>query len=490
MKRTMNIIKNIKNILIVCLCWMAVSACAETQVTPPPSMPVLEVKINGTLTPNMDYVNGTMRLMDTDGSLVELPAKFKTRGASTAVYDMKPSLNMKLRSADYSQEVDSALLGMRSCSSWIVDAMAIDRICMRNRVAFDIWNDFSRLPYETQFNGRNGTEGRFVEVYINNQYYGIYCLNDRINRKLLDLKKVEENEDGSVHVRGVLYKSGTQEIENQNEPCYNADSSACVVVWHDAWELQYPEDHGGKEAWAPLQEAYAKGENLTYVKKYFYLENLADYQIHVMALSICDNWGNKNHFLSIRNIQKSITDVTAEEAAKRRFVLTPWDLDTSLGGYYDGSCYNGHYSDWPVSAITSNAFYPIRVVLLNSEYNTLLKERWKVARVGAFSTDSINAKLERYRDLFLHSGAWQRMVDHYENQSSKPCYVTDLAAEIALIEQWYANRFREMDEYFRIPAGLDDVAEERPVGIKRFEEGQLVIEREGVKYNVLGVRVE
>lgn len=480
--------KRIKNIIIVCLCLMVMSAGAETRLTPPPSIPVLEVTTNGTL--SSTYMNGTMRLMDTDGSLVEMPAKFKTRGASTVVYDMKPSFNMKLRSVDYSQEKDSALLGMRSCSSWIVDAMAIDRICMRNRVAFDIWNDFSRLPYDTKFEGRNGTEGRFVEVYINNEYYGIYCLTDRINRKLLDLNKTQENANGSVTIKGVLYKNGTQDIENQNEPCYNADSSACVIVWHDAWELTYPEDHGGQVAWAPLQEAYAQGQTLAYVKKHFYIENLIDYQIHVMALSIGDNWGTKNHFLSVRDITKSINDPLQEEADKRRFVLTPWDLDTSLGGYYDGSCYDGNYSNWPVSAITANAFYPIRVVYLNNEYNTLLRQRWLVARSGAFSTDSINAKLERYRDLFINSGAWQRMVEHYEQKSSKPCYVTDLAKEIRLIEQWYANRFREMDEYFNVPASIDNQQEERNIGAKRLVDGQLIIVRGDEEYNVLGVRVK
>jgi hypothetical protein len=136
-------------------------------------LPIMKVYFEGDITADMSYVNGTMTLTDTDGSLVKLPAKFRTRGATARQYLYKPSLNMKLRTPDYAEEADSALLGMRSCSSWILDAMAIDRICMRNRVAFDIWNEFSRLPYDTQFDGRNGTEGRFVELYINDQYYGI-----------------------------------------------------------------------------------------------------------------------------------------------------------------------------------------------------------------------------------------------------------------------------------------------------------------------------
>jgi len=40
---------------------------------------------------------------------------------------------------------------MRQASSWILDAMAIDRIKMRNRVCFDLWNEFSSLPYSTDY---------------------------------------------------------------------------------------------------------------------------------------------------------------------------------------------------------------------------------------------------------------------------------------------------------------------------------------------------
>lgn len=413
-------------------------------------MPVLRIYFEGRISRDMDYVDGSMQLTDTDGGVVEMPAKFRTRGATASQYLMKPSLNMKLRTADYLEEADSSLLGMRSCSSWILDAMAIDRICMRNRVAFDIWNDFSRLPYTTDFDGRNGTEGRFLELYINDQYYGIYCLTDRINRKLLNLKKTQEKADGSAVVRGVLYKSGTQDIANQNEPGYNEDSTACVIEWHNAWELSYPDEYGGLQAWQPLQDAILNGHSKEYVKRYFFLENLADYQILVMALCIADNWGNKNRFLSIRNLTKDINDTNPTEAGRRRFVLTPWDLDTSLGGRYDGAYYDGTYTDWSLEAIGKNSPYPIGPVCADAEYLAILKQRWTEGRRGAFSVDSVCAKLERYRDLFIQSGAWQRMVEHFDGQQSRPKYVADLAREIAFVEEWYRNRFREMDTYFDI----------------------------------------
>jgi len=49
------------------------------------------------------------------------------------------------------------------------------------------------------------------------------------------------------------------------------------------------------------------------------------------------------------------------------------------------------------------------------------------------------------------------MTDHYAQQSNKPMLVDDLETEISLIEQWYENRFRQIDDYFGITDGVDDI---------------------------------
>lgn len=423
-------------------------------------LPVLKITVDGSITKDMEYAKGTMSLTDENGAQIDLKAKFRIRGATSTQYLVKPSLNMKLRTDDYSKSQDSLLLGLRSASKWILDAMAIDRICMRNRLCMDVWNEMSPLPYATDFGGRSGTVGRFIELYINGEYKGIYCLSDFVNRKLLQLKKYDEKKGV---VCGVLYKSGTSDIANQNERNFTLDWTAGTISWHNAWELKEPDGYECEAAWQPLIDLFDNRNSYSDVRKYFYLSNLVDYQLHVMALCIQDNWGNKNHFFSIRNIQKNIDDTDPTEAARRKCVVSPWDLDTSLGGSYDGSKYDGNYSSWdPKDVVKNGGFYPFSVCQGQAEYNALLKARWKELRTTALSKESINRRLENYRDLFLNTGAWSRMVEYWNKQKIKPCYVEDLAKEIALVEKWYSERFDMMDAYFGVETGISSVeAEEK-----------------------------
>lgn len=450
-----------KLLLLVCLIVPSVGVANTTnEKESQQKLPVLKITVDGPLASDMPYTNGTMLLIDEDGNVVELKAQFRTRGVTARSYTMKPSLNMKLRVEDYSASQDSMLLGMRSISKWILDAMATDRICMRNRVAMDVWNDYSRLPYSTDFGARSGTIGRFVEMYINGEYKGLYCLSDHINRKLLQLKKYD---DKNNLVRGVLYKSGTEDIENQNERNFTSDWKTGTISWHNAWELKEPEGNECEEAWQPLIDLFDNRTTYDEVKKYFFLDNLVDYQLFIMAFGIQDNWGNKNHYFSIRNMQKDIENADAAEAARRKIIVSPWDLDTSLGGLYNGAAFGGTgYTDWkPADIVKNGGFYPFYICQGQKEYMDLLKKRWAQLRTTAFSKDSINARLEKYRDLFLGSGAWSRMTEHFDAQRDKPCYVEDLTQEINYVEEWYATQYDLMDAYFGIETGIDAIRENK-----------------------------
>lgn len=430
-------------------------------------MPVLKVYFPGNQLIYEDYTFGRMKLTDTDGSVVELPAKFKTRGATAREFPMKPSFNMKLEEEN-GEEIDYDLLGLRKASSFILDAMAIDRICMRNRVCFDIWNQYSRLPYKTDFDSRNGTVGKFVIVYMNDEYKGIYCLTDKINRKLLDLKKPKVDGEDVVY-GGVLYKQGTTDVGDQNTPGFFNDYMVYVARWHDAWELKEPDAYPSEEAWQPLVDYYDHYGEISYIEDNFYEENLADYTLLIMALCIQDNWGLKNKYFSIRNIT---------EADEDRFIVTPWDLDTSLGGHYRGDYYDGNYANWTMKQIAGSAIPPFSVCFTTEAGRNLLRQRWIDTRQTAFSVENVSSLMYGYCDLFASSGAWKQQVDYWDARSNRPKYVSDLRKEVDLIVEWYAKRFEEMDDYFAVSdAGVEVIDNEN------HNLGDYII------YNLQGIRV-
>lgn len=418
-----------------------------------------------------DYVKGMISITDVDGKTVTLHAQYRKRGSTALKYTTKPALNVKIRN-DEDKSLDTCLLGLRTASKWILDAMAIDRICMRNRVAMDIWNDYASLPYTSDFpvensSGatiyRSGTVGKFVEVSINGEYKGIYALSDHINRKLLNLKKPDINEETKeVTVRGVLYKSGTTSIDDQNTPSMLPDFTAATIAYHDAWELKEPEDYECLQAWEPLLEATgsvlaeSQGEtvkNYELVKKYFFIDNLIDYQLHIMALSISDNWGNKNHYVSIRNIQNDINSSDPKKAEPRKFVISPWDLDTSFGGGYDGRYYDGNYDETftPEAIVKNGGCFPFALCQGSSEYKERMKQRWEELRTTTYLPANVNARLEALTDLFVNSGAWER------NGTIQPCYVPDLKKEIAYIEDWYARRYALMDKFLGTESAIHNI---------------------------------
>ena len=98
-------------------------------------------------TVSIDYDSAAFRLLSREQTLSVPTAKIRWRGSSALALPKK-SFGLKL--TDGTEKMDLPLLGMRSDNSWILDAAAIDRSRMRNRVSFELWEDFSARPYQSE----------------------------------------------------------------------------------------------------------------------------------------------------------------------------------------------------------------------------------------------------------------------------------------------------------------------------------------------------
>lgn len=345
------------------------------------------------------------------------------RGMTAAFWEKK-SFAVKLIDDD-GEKLNASLLDLRSDNSWILDAAAIDPLRLRNRVCFDLWGKISKTPWDTEFGNRNGTIGRPVEVFVNGSYNGIYCLSDKINRKLLNLRKAKQNDDGSMTVKGLLYK-GTNKTASNTLLTYD-DMPTDSLVWN-SFELQYPDENPSLGSWQPLMDLIdfngttTKEEFAAHYNEWYYIDNIIDYWVFIVALNIYD-MPYKNTFLSTPDINFG-----------HRYLITPWDMDAALGIYY-----NGHYLNQPTNISQLNRFAPFGRLITN-DIDSIKKRialRWFELTENQLHPDSIKAQFEVYTTQLVESGAWAREYQRWKN--NPVALKSNIDVELNYAINWYRN---------------------------------------------------
>lgn len=373
----------------------------------------------------------------------QYPCDLRFRGGAAQLFEKK-SFALKLK-YDNGDSWDTNLFGIRKESSWILDAMSVDRIRMRNRLCFDVWNEFSKTPYQTKFDGRNGTKGIFVEVFINGNYNGLYCLTDKINRELLNLRSPSIINDSTSLTRGVLYKGYQwQDVDGEATDIhllYYKEDKTDSRTWN-AWELQHPEDYPSHETWQPLMELidFCSDDNPSAVfnrewKTFFDPDNLVDYMVFTLALNVGDN-AYKNTFLSTQDITMG-----------HLFIITPWDMDMSLGGFWNGS-----YDESLANIHRYDGIAPYNRLFtgnVDGFYN-MVKGKWEALRHYVFSTNNVFRKMDYYAKQFLQSGAWERECKRWSG-NPVPLKV-DINEELNYVKSWYIRNLTSLNNQF---AGTD-----------------------------------
>ncbi len=419
-------------------------------------MPLVEVNVPSC---NSDtYTRGTLRVTDpdTEGQDQTWTADFRYRGASSLSYDKK-SYAIKLRDAD-GKSADGSFFGLREDNNWILDAMAVDQACMRNRVSTDLWNDFATQPYY-QRDGREdealtGTRGRFVEVFLNGTYHGIYCMTEKLDRKQLKLKKYKEAEDGKPDaIRGTLFKSNQwcYEVLMGHEPDVKHypgtaprpyDNNNGQETWAE-FEVDYPDYEDERIDWGPLWRAInfvATSSDATFrdsVESYFDVPVLRDYYLFIELMLATDNHG-KNMFFFNYNQQ--------EDPDSKKIGIAPWDLDGTWGRRWDGSDqYTAAGQDfetflWAYEHGTLTLYD--RLASTSETWRNSLATRYAQLRETQFSETALTGRFRAYADLFAESGADKRESRRWSS------YHPDLQADVEYICEWIGQRLQWLDKQY------------------------------------------
>jgi len=432
------------------------------------SLPI--VKIYGSF--NNSYSEGRIIVHEANKPMPQLMnMKAKWRGGITNNADKhKRNYHVKLLDEN-GEKLEESFFGLRNDNSWILESCQVDMSRIRNRVLTDLWNDYSQKPYyfNQEPKARTGTRGQFVELILNDEYRGIYCMTENMDRKQLKLKKYDEA-TGQMH--GQLWKSKDWSYavfmgHNKDYNYYPGTSPVSSNDMSESWDqyyVKYPDfDDVQPTDWSPLYKAVdfvcTSNDNLFshYINDYIDLPLLIDYYILMETILSTDNHG-KNMFFACY-----------DQAKSTKITFAVWDMDATCGQRWSDAYYHADllrpeqdYAEF----ITYNEHGDYNLFKRMREtnaynFNEEVRLRYRDLRQNYLATENILNRFRTYLNEFKTCGAAEREYAKWNGDTDIARLNLDFDVEMDYLTDWFTRRMNYLDTTrFDIaslpPSGIND----------------------------------
>lgn len=274
---------------------------------------------NQPITSKEVYLNGTVSVKEGDCRVDSTPMEIRGRGNSTWSFNKKP-YRIKM-----SERIP--LLGLKPIKNYVLLAEYTDKSLLRNFLAHTLakmLNSYYPLDY------------RYVELYLNNDYQGVYLLTEQV--------KVDKNGlDGTYLVE---LEQGEDRIENEGIENKN--------WFHEGVNLVIKEPDMDK------LEPQTVQETVDYLKTFIKNMTLSfkdDYDTYIDVDTFIDYFVLHEIFKTVDVGYSSVYSVIKDDVL---YMGPFWDFDISLGNgdYFNSSheLYRNRYNLWFDSIIDNEAF--------------------------------------------------------------------------------------------------------------------------------------
>lgn len=315
---------------------------------------------------------------------------------------------------------DLKFKGMRSDDDWILDGLYNEPLRLRSTLATRLWTKMYKPYYlEKEPKAKSGFDVKFVELFKNQNYYGIYALSESVDRKQLQLK---EHEDKII--LGELFKAESYE----GAPAFQKVPEYDNLFPHwGGFQMRYPMiDY--RAHWndlAILSNLVVKGSDEEFMEKIesqIHIGNTIDYYLLVNLFRSTDNLG-KNYFLG-----------RYDKAEPYFFV--PWDLDGVFGIIQEGKRIP------TTNDILSNGLFDRLLKLNPNGYQDKVKLRWKVLRESNFSNQELTKSIAKIYDQFTAEKLYDR------EQLAWPSNLNN-ENHYEYLKKWLNDRLLFLDAHFK-----------------------------------------
>ncbi|MFX1445355.1 MAG: CotH kinase family protein [Promethearchaeota archaeon] len=368
-----------------------------------PDFPTIYITCYKTLD-NENYSNCIFELDSEESSerIEPLEAQIKIRGETSATYP-KVGYRIELSKGE-------PLLGMRDDADWQLFASYYDYTRLKVKLSFNLWRNLLSTNNPTAILPRS----RYVLLYFNGNYQGLYLLAEKNDRKLFGLNKELQNDTDD----SLIFQA--------------KDPSNFSIYEEDKWEQDWPNEDEGYYIMDDIMTNLTKFVNSTSDDDFFnetsgiftkfYKINLIDFFLFNFFILHKDFW-HKNYFI-IRNTNPS------------NFSLIPWDFDLTFG---QNATTTYSPTENPEYEIRNNTLLYNRL-LNNTWFRENCSARWIKLRDGIWSNQSIFNTLS-----YIYGEAKpyiQSDLNHWNQPVNSEIFINQL-------QDWISDRLYFCDNHFK-----------------------------------------
>ncbi len=364
-------------------------------------------------------------------AVIQSDGRMHIRGHGSATYEKKAyRLSLYERAGDKTEhENKTSLLGLRADGDWLLYPGYNDQEKIRNVFSSNLW--LASCGSDNSFGLKIGNEYRYVELFLNRQYWGLYALGYPTDTEQM---RIFPNMKGEY--KEFLFKQTRWGPEEGS-----------VTANDDGLEIQSDVKKSDEEFGYSVLKMYFDylDAGAVYGLAHNDADNPIDIWLFLKLIQADDSVGTgrrtvNNFFYTIKSSDEG-----------RKILYTPWDMDRSWGNTVDLSVHNttGAYALSPDNDQYEMIFNPVSVMLRsgNDEIAGRIRARYEALRKDLWSDEKIGIMLDGFEWDIFGTGAYLREMDRWPDGS----YIEDPSLGLSLFRAYVLARFHSMDIYI---AGL------------------------------------
>ncbi len=286
----------------------------------------------------------------------ETPIEINLRG-NTSKWLPKQSYRVKIVDK-WGEKQDMSFGNLRDDDDWILNPMYADTSKIREPLAYALWEQVNRSGFKAA-----SSRMVFAEVFINGQYWGLYGVQERIDRKQVDAGKKA----------GILYKVLANDRPSVQELLDCEDLVTCK-----AFEVKFAGEHI-RDPWLPAAAyiAYLNDEESPYTS-WLDMDNTIDYGLWAMFVQAHD-CHFKNQFLH------------ADHEGNELYTLykIPWDLNHTFGDMWDGEGKKQNYTRYYLGRLALDGAFEKLTQCGDERVYAAIRARYQELRNTIFSEEYV-----------------------------------------------------------------------------------------------------